>query len=63
MVTASELKKGDKIIFDGNNITIEEIEFSKVGKSGKSKCRIEGKDEKGEKKVFITQVSEEIQLQ
>ena len=63
MTLAKDLKQGDKIIFDGTKLTVESVETSKVGKSGKAKCRIESKDESGKKNVFITQVNEEIQLQ
>ncbi len=63
MVKAAELKKGSKIIFEGQGFTIENIEFSKIGKMGKAKCRIEAISEKKEKKVFILQTDEEIQLQ
>ncbi len=63
MASAKDLKKGDKIIYDNLKLTIQNIEFSKIGKLGKQKCRIEALTEKNEKKVFITTTDEEIQLQ
>ena len=63
MPQAHELKKGDKILYEDQNLTVESIETSKVGKLGKQKCRIEALNEKGEKKVFITLFDDEIPLQ
>ena len=63
MTVVAQLKKGDKIILDGEKITIENIEFSKIGKMGKSKCRLETLAKSKEKKVFILQTDQEIELQ
>ena len=63
MTLAKNLKKGDKIIFDGQNLIIEKIEVSKMAKHGKAKCRIEALDKNKEKKIFITQADEEISEQ
>lgn len=63
MTLAKDLKKGDKIVFDNQNLTIEKVEVSKIAKHGKAKCRIEALTENKEKKVFITQSEEEISLQ
>lgn len=63
MPQAKDLKKGDKILYDNQKLTVEKIETSKVGKLGKQKCRIEALDENNEKKVFITLYDDEIQLQ
>ena len=63
MTLAKDLKKGNKIIFEGQNLTVEKIEVSKIAKHGKAKCRIEALDENKEKKVFITQADEEITSQ
>ena len=35
MTLAKDLKKGDKIIFDSINVTIEKVEVSKIAKHGK----------------------------
>ena len=53
-VKFKDLKKGDKIILNNEQHIIENIEFSKIGKHGKSKCRIEAKNTKtNETKVII----------
>jgi len=63
MALAKDLKKGDKINFDGQNLIVEKIEVSKIAKHGKAKCRIEALDENNEKKVFIVLSEDEIVLQ
>lgn len=63
MTLAKDLKKGNKIIFDGQKLTVEKVEVSKIAKHGKAKCRIEALGENKEKKVFITQAEEDITLQ
>lgn len=63
MTLAKDLKNGDKIIYDNLKLKIQNIEFSKIGKLGKQKCRIEAVTEKNEKKVFITTTDEDVQLQ
>ena len=63
MTVVAQLKKGDKVILDGEIFTIENIEFSKIGKMGKSKCRLETLSKNKEKKVFILQTDQEIELQ
>ena len=63
MTVVAQLKKGDKVTLDGETLTIENIEFSKIGKMGKSKCRLEALNRKKEKKVFILQTDQEIELQ
>ena len=63
MTLAKDLKKGNKIIFDGQKLTVEKGEVSKIAKHGKAKCRIEALGENKEKKVFITQAEEDIALQ
>jgi len=50
---ANELAKGDKIKIAGKNFAIENIELSEIGKQGTKKCRIEAKNEAGEKIVII----------
>jgi len=63
MTVVAQLKKGDKVTLDGEALTVENIEFSKIGKMGKSKCRLETLNNKKEKKVFILQTDQEIELQ
>lgn len=63
MPLAKDLKKGEKIIYDGCKLVVEKIEVSKIAKHGKAKCRIEAVDEKKERKVFITLADQEILLQ
>tara|TARA_Y100000310_G_C20342810_1_gene650612 strand:- start:266 stop:457 length:192 start_codon:yes stop_codon:yes gene_type:complete len=63
MTLAKDLKKGDKIVFDNQNLTVEKVEVSKVAKHGKAKCRVEALQENNEKKVFITTVEEDIPSQ
>lgn len=51
---ASELKKGDKVMLDGNLCNIISIELSALGKHGAKKCRIVASDvSSGEMKVVI----------
>ena len=54
-----DLKKGDKIIINDEPHLIEKIEFSKPGKLGKSKCRIEAKNLKSNELKVIVRVSED----
>jgi len=63
MTLAKDLKQGDKILFEGQKLTVISIEVSKIAKHGKQKCRLEALDEKKEKKVFITLADEDIKLQ
>ncbi len=63
MALAKDLKKGDKIVHETLNLTVEKIEVSKVGKHGKQKARLETLDENNEKKVFIVQADDDISLQ
>ena len=60
MTLAKNLKKGDRINFDGQNLTVGAVEVSKIAKHGKAKCRIEAVNENNEKKVFIVQSEDEI---
>ena len=53
MVLAKDLKKNDKITIDNQNLLVEKVEVSKIGKHGKAKCRLECLTESKEKKVFI----------
>ena len=50
---AKDLKKGDKILIAGKTATIEEIEFSDLGKHGKRKARIVAITPENEKIVIV----------
>ncbi len=50
---AKDLKEGDVIEIYGDKFKVKKIEFSNIGKHGKSKCRIETANNKGEEKVII----------
>jgi len=63
MVLAKDLKKDAKIVLDNENLIVEKVEVSKIGKHGKSKCRLECLDNNKEKKVFIVLADDEIQVQ
>ena len=54
-----DLKKSDKILINDESYLIEKIEFSKSGKLGKSKCRIEAKNLKSNELKVIVRVSED----
>jgi len=54
-----DLKKGNKIVINDEAHIIEKIEFSKPGKLGKSKCRIEAKNLKNNELKIIVRVSED----
>jgi translation elongation factor P/translation initiation factor 5A len=50
---AKALKKGDIIIFGREELEVEEIEVSEIGKQGARKVRIVAKKKSGEKVVLI----------
>ena len=50
---AIDFKKGDSIMMDNEQCTIQNIETSDIGKHGKNKVRIEAITKKGGKKVSI----------
>ncbi len=50
---AKDLKKGDKIKLMGKVATIQNLEFSEIGKHGKRKVRIEVVGEDNGKMVLI----------
>lgn len=50
---AVEVKKGDKIVIGGEELEVEEIEVSDIGKQGTKKVRIVAKKKSGEKAVII----------
>jgi len=57
-----DLKKGEFVLIDDSKYRIENIEFSNIGKHGKSKCRIEAVNDKGEKKVVIKIAEDTIEV-
>nr|MBI4156382.1 hypothetical protein [Candidatus Woesearchaeota archaeon] len=60
---AKDLKKGDKITLDNEKFIVEKVEVSKLGKHGKSKCRLELKDKKGSIKIAITLADDVFKLE
>lgn len=50
---AIEVKKGDMIKIGGEEVLVEEIEISDIGKQGSKKVRIVVKKKNGEKTVII----------
>ncbi len=50
---AIEIKKGDKIVVAGEEMSVEEVEVSDIGKQGTKKVRIVAKKKSGEKTVLI----------
>lgn len=53
MKKAKDLKKKDRIIAGGEELEIEEIEQSDIGKQGTKKIRIVAKKKNGDKIVII----------
>ena len=50
---AKEIKPGDILKIGGEELVVEEMEISDIGKQGTKKVRIVGKKNTGEKVVFI----------
>lgn len=50
---AKELKKGDEITIGGEELIVENMEISEIGKQGRRKCRIEAKKKTGERVIII----------
>lgn len=50
---AIEIKKGEVIAVAGEELSVEEVEVSDIGKQGTKKVRIVGKKKNGEKVVII----------
>ncbi|PIN90877.1 hypothetical protein COU60_00855 [Candidatus Pacearchaeota archaeon CG10_big_fil_rev_8_21_14_0_10_34_76] len=50
---AKDLQKGDKILIGGEELVVESIELSEIGKQGTQKCRIETKKSSGEKIILV----------
>lgn len=50
---ASELKKDDKILLASEELIVQDVEISEIGKQGKRKVRISASKSDGEKVVII----------
>jgi len=50
---AKEIKKGDKLVIGGEELDIEEVEMSDIGKQGTKKVRIVAKKKSGESVSII----------
>jgi len=58
-----ELKPGDKIRVFGDVLEVKKVELSEKGvKQGRTKCRVEAANEKGELKVIIRLANEQAEL-
>ncbi len=53
MKKAKELKKKDKFLVGGEELEVDELEMSEIGKQGTRKIRIVAKKKNGEKIVII----------
>ena len=50
---ASEVKKGDIMIIAGEELEVEEVEISDIGKQGTKKVRIVAKKKSGERVTMV----------
>ena len=50
---AVEIKKGDNLTVAGEELVVEEVEISDIGKQGTKKVRLVAKKKNGEKIVII----------
>ncbi len=57
-----DLKQGELILIEDAIYTIKKLEFSSIAKHGKSKCRIEAVNDKGEEKVVIRLAEDTIEV-
>jgi len=58
-----ELKPGDKIRIFGELLEIKKVELSEKGvKQGRTKCRVEAENDKGEQKIIIRLANEQAEL-
>jgi len=58
-----ELKAGDKILIFGELLELKKIELSEKGvKQGRTKCRVEAVNEKGELKIIIRLANEQVEV-
>ena len=56
----SDLKKGDKIIVEGNILIIKDIQTSAIAKHGKVKRRMETINEKTKEKIILVRLADDI---
>lgn len=57
-----DLKEGEFVIIDSTKCKIKKLEFSNIGKHGKSKCRIEAVSDSGEEKIAIKIADDTIEV-
>jgi len=63
IIDATAIKNGTNIIIDGTPCTVRNIDISKTGKHGHSKCRVEAVGIiTGQKKVFVVPGHEKIEV-
>jgi len=63
IIEATAVKTGTNIIIDGMPCTVRNIDISKTGKHGHSKCRVEAVGIiTGQKKVFVVPGHEKIEV-
>jgi translation elongation factor P/translation initiation factor 5A len=60
MAKAKDLKKGAKVSINETEITVTNVDVSKIAKHGQAKCRIEGIDKNKQKKVFIVLADQDL---
>lgn len=58
-IFVKDLKIGNTIILDNKRFLVTTIEFSNIGKHGKTKCRIEAKDPKTKQEKVIIKLTED----
>lgn len=59
----AELKPGDKIKIFNEALTIKKIDLSEKGiKQGRTKCRVEAVNSKGELKIIIRLANEQVEV-
>lgn len=58
-----EIKVGEKIIVFGEKLNVKKIDLSEKGiKQGRTKCRVEAENEKGEQKIIIRLANELVEV-
>ena len=58
-----ELKAGDKIVVFGEKLDVKKVDLSEKGiKQGRTKCRVEAANSKGELKVIIRLANEQVEV-
>lgn len=59
MVIAKDVKEGDKITNEGAVFEIKKIQISKIGKHGRSKCRLEVVNKETKEELILIKPSEQ----